>query len=421
MRLCAIGWLLFSLCTGLSIAQTRLARIEVHGAHGSLNIPVSAGLEGIDHNPDGGSLELFELRGDERVPVACQLEPGYTPRLWWVLQGGTAPEQTRILELCQGGRRQDAHGVETDIGKESLTVRVGGSEVLQYRHAPLDPPSGASPLFRRSGFIHPLYSPKGAILTRIQPPDHYHHLGIWNPWTRTRWEGREVDFWNLGEGQGTVRFAGLLSALAGPVFGGFKVLQEHVDLRAGDTGRVAMNEVWDVRVWNHHPGGDVWLWDFTTTLSCATSSPIELEAYRYGGGLGFRATEEWTRENVQVLTSEGKSRQEADGSRARWCKVSGESAGFGRSGILFMSHPANREHPEPMRIWPEDANEGRGDLFFEFCPIRHNSWKLDPGREYVLRYRMLVYDADISDETAEQLWQDFARPPRVTVQPARRP
>jgi hypothetical protein len=398
----------------------RLARIEVEaGAFGHLNVPVSAGLEGIDFNPDRGGLVLVELRNGERIAVPCQLEQGFSPRLWWILDGSTPAGGKRLLELFQGSAALPAQPIETAIGDEDLIVARAGRKILQYRHAPLDPPPGISPLFRRSGFIHPLYSPKGAVLTRVQPPDHHHHVGIWNPWTRTRWEGREVDFWNLGEGQGTVRFAGLLSVIAGPVFGGFKVHQEHVDLLAGESGRVAMNEVWEVRAWNHDSGGAAWLWDFAATLSCATPSPIELQAYRYGGGLGFRASEEWTRENVQVRTSEGKGRQEADGSRARWCRVSGESREFGRSGILFMSHPANREHPEPMRVWPEDANEGRGDLFFEFCPIRHNSWNLEPGREYVLRYRMLVYDGDISDETAEQLWRDFAAPPRVTVRPHR--
>ena len=89
----------------------------------------------------------------------------------------------------------------------------------------------------------------------------------------------------------------------------------------------------------------------------------------------MRFTERWKADNCYVLTSERKDRLTADGSNARWCMVGGESAdGKGTNGILFMSHPENRMHPEPMRIWPIDANNGRGDMFFQFCPIRNAEW-----------------------------------------------
>ncbi|MFQ6928189.1 MAG: DUF6807 family protein [Parabacteroides merdae] len=36
--------------------------------------------------------------------------------------------------------------------------------------------------------------------------DHYHHFGLWYAWTKTTFEGNEIDFWNLHKKQGTVRF-----------------------------------------------------------------------------------------------------------------------------------------------------------------------------------------------------------------------
>jgi hypothetical protein len=115
-----------------------------------------------------------------------------------------------------------------------------------------------------------------------------------------------------------------------------------------------------------------------------------------------------------VLTSDGKTRADADGSFARWCIVEGESyTEEGRSGILFLSHPSNRMHPEPMRVWPSDANRGRGDMFFEFVPIRHNDWKLESHRDYTLKYRMVVFDGGMNKETAEKYWKSFAYAPKV--------
>jgi hypothetical protein len=84
----------------------------------------------------------------------------------------------------------------------------------------------------------------------------------------------------------------------------------------------------------------------------------------------------------------------------------------GISVVLFMSHPQNREHPEPMRIYPVSSK----DVYFQFCPIRHKEWELLPGKQYQQKYRILVYSGTITPETAERYWQDFANPPEVKVE-----
>lgn len=125
----------------------------------------------------------------------------------------------------------------------------------------------------------------------------------------------------------------------------------------------------------------------------------------------MRFTERWHKDNSSVLTSEGEDRSGADGTNARWCIVTGESTdGQGTNGILFMSHPSNRAHPEPMRVWPLDANGGRGDMFFEFCPIRHEEWNIEPGKTYELKYRMVVFEGTLSATEAEAYWQAFTKP-----------
>ena len=101
---------------------------------------------------------------------------------------------------------------------------------------------------------------------------------------------------------------------------------------------------------------------------------------------------------------------------AKWCIVYGDaSVGEGITGVLFMSHPNNRSHPEPMRIWPINANKGRGDMFFEFCPIRHKDWKIEPQKSYELNYRMLVFDGKITPQEAEQHWKAFAFQPLLEI------
>src|SRR5690606_7828692 len=108
-------------------------------------------------------------------------------------------------------------------------------------YATFFPPEAVDKVYKRSGFIHPLWSPSGKQLTRIHPPDHYHHYGLWNPWTRVEYKGEVVDFWNLAEEQGTVRFGHLITRENGRVYGGYKVIQEHV-VFGKDGNEVALTE-----------------------------------------------------------------------------------------------------------------------------------------------------------------------------------
>jgi len=410
-------WILFSL-TSFSLFAQKLAGFSLKTDKDYLDVPVSFPLQHVGYNEDSLRLELYEIVNSEEKFVSSQLETGHTARLWFILEGFTPKNSTRKFVIKQSTGnfyRKSNNGLDMRRSDGSLTLYSNEKPVLSYRFAPMYPPVGVNPLFSRSGFIHPLWSPQGEVLSRVQPPDHYHHYGIWGPWTLTHIGERKVDFWNLDEGEGTVRFAGFLSEISGEIFTGFKVLQQHVDYGGKGPDRIAINEVLDVRIWNNSKG--VWIIDYTSSLNTPLENGILLDAYRYGGGIGFRATEKWKKENCTVLTSEGRSRVDADGSNARWCIVEGESeTRKGRSGILFLSHPSNRAHPEPMRVWPLDGNGGRGDMFFEFTPIRQQPWNLERGRDYILRYRMIVFDGQIDGRRAEAYWNSFSGMPEIEVE-----
>lgn len=400
------------LFSNLIFAQ-ELVKFKIQAEEDRINAPVSVSLDGINYNSDRGNLVLYEISETREIAIPCQAESGHSARLWFILKGETKKGTMREFILKLEKKTNDVISkVNVSRTHKDLRLLKNEKSILNYRFATTYPPEGINPIYKRSGFIHPLFSPGGEVLTRIQPPDHYHHYGIWGPWTKTHIGERQVDFWNLAAGQGTVKFAGFLSETEGNVFSGFKALQHHIDFGAIGEDQIAMNEILDVRAWNAE--NKVWMIDYTTSLNSPLENGIMLDAYRYGGGIGFRATEKWHKDNCTVLTSDGKTRLDADGSYARWCLVEGESK-TGRSGILFMSHPSNRMHPEPMRVWPLDANGGRGDMYFEFVPIRHDDWKLEPKKNYALKYRMIVFDGEMDVETAEKYWNSFANNPLVTV------
>ena len=107
----------------------------------------------------------------------------------------------------------DPKGPRLSVDENSTTIFIGEQPVLSYVHTETLPPEGIDTVYKRSAYIHPLWSPGGERLTRVQPPDHWHHYGIWNPWTRTHFGKYKVDFWNLADKQGTVRFAEYLEKI----------------------------------------------------------------------------------------------------------------------------------------------------------------------------------------------------------------
>lgn len=295
-----------------------------------------------------------------------------------------------------------------------LLITLNNKPILNYRYGITKAPVGVDSIFQKSGYIHPIRSLSGNALTRIQPPDHYHHYGIWGPWTRTKIGDRSVDFWNLGERQGTVLFKEFkeIESKLGEL--SFVAKQEHIDFGTTNENKVAIEEDLEIRVWDLQ-SDTRYIVDYNSTFSSPLANGILFEAYRYGGGLGFRATEEWTSQNSYVLTSGGKDRLTADGTNARWCIVGGKNKKNQKNGILFMSHPENKNHPEPMRVWPIDANNGRGDMFFEFCPIRHDPWKIEPHKKYHLKYRMVVFDGDLTAKEAEKYWRYYSKNTGVEI------
>ena len=399
---------LLSLLSQFAVAQEELHRFDVNAGDLSyIDCPVEVNLN-IFSPEILENLKLFEEVKGDFIAVDFQIDPGDKPKMWFIIKGKFEKGESKTYVILKDTLQKKDVQIQVTRSPDELTMTDGKHHILSYRLSEKLPPEGIDPIYRRSGYIHPLFSPGGERLTGIQPPDHYHHYGIWNPYTLTHINDREIDFWNLAKGEGTVRFANLLSITEGTLFGGFEVHQEHFDLKALEGARVVINEVWDVRYWNTSKDSR-YILDLDIHLSSAIEDTIFFDAYRYGGGIGFRATEEWRKKTCTVLSSEGKQREEADGTRAKWCIVEGISQVHeGRSGILFLSHPSNREHPEPMRVWPADVHEGQ--LFFEFCPIRHKSWEIVYGENYLLRYRMIVFDGKMTSEEAEMYWNSFAYP-----------
>lgn len=283
-----------------------------------------------------------------------------------------------------------------------IVFRAGKDEVLRYQAGAGDlPRADIKKEFSRGGYLHPIRTPSGRIVTDDYPSNHVHHHGIWFAWTKTEFEGRAPDFWNMGQGKGRVEFVAIDDVWEKEAKAGLTARHKSVDLIA-QPAKVALNETWEVAVsrGNDAGGAPVHIIDLTSTNSCATDAPLNLPKYHYGG-LGFRGNWAWNGATAcQFLTSEGETdRKKGNETRGKWCWIGGTVDGQ-TAGVTILCHPENFRFPHPMRLHPSEP-------FFCFAPQQLGDMAITPGTPYVSRYRIIASDGAVTSEQAEAWWKDW--------------
>jgi hypothetical protein len=281
----------------------------------------------------------------------------------------------------------------------------------------IDPPKGIDPLYRRSGFIHPMQTPSGRVVTDDFPADHAHQHGLFFAWVNTKFDGRKIDFWNQPQRTGRVRHIDTVSKEEGPVHGGFQVVLRHEDITGGAAPIPVLSENWRVRVYNIR---DHYLADFASVQVCSGKRPLEILKYHYGG-LGFRGAGAWFDPKAQgddppdparcgesnFLTSEGKGRSGGNHTRPRWVDLSGRLDGQ-FAGVAILDHPANFQFPQPVRLHPNKP-------YLSFAPEVVEGFRIVPGTPYISQYRLVLHDGKPDPKLLDRLWHDYAEPPAARV------
>jgi len=284
---------------------------------------------------------------------------------------------------------------------KTLTVRVGDKSVLRYTIAPIEQPD---PLFTRSGYLHPIWTPSGKILTNDSPANHLHHHGLWSAWTSSEFEGRKSNFWESKEKQGKVECVKVEETYSGPVYGGFRARHRFINLNGPEGPKTALDEVWDVRV---YALSDRFVFDLVSTQTAATDQPLVIKEYRYGG-IGFRGSADWEgKTGVDFLTSEGKGRIDGHATKAKWVLASGKIGGAEAS-VGFFCHPSNFRFPQPLRIHPDEP-------FFNWAVPQGGDFSIEPGKPYVSRYRYVVADGKCSADQMTADWGAYGEAPKITL------
>ena len=388
------------------------AGVESSAAKRSAQITVSAGP--FDRRDSVVSFELptefkgasYALRDETGRVVPLQIDGRRQATFVLTALKAGATKTYRLISAGPG--RQTVPRVELVKNNNRLDLKISDRQVFSFVGKPLGLPSAdIKPVFLRGGYIHPIYSPSGRMVTDDYPPDHYHHHGIWFAWTKTQFEGGHPDFWNVGDGTGRIDFEAVDATWSGPVHAGFTSRQSYVAL-TGTNPKTALNESWEVRLYNvGQRDSRYFMFDIVATQQCATSSPLILDEYRYGG-MGVRGHRDWKdKSKVSFLTSEGKTRENGNATRGRWCHISGPVDGQ-LVGIAILDHPENIRAPQPMRLNPDDP-------FFNYAPSQLGQFEIKPGEKFVLRYRYIVSDGAADVVQLDKLSNDYSHPPDVVV------
>ena len=351
--------------------------------------------------------DVWDLADDQKRRTPVQADG--TGQGMFILDELAAGE-SRTYRLVRAARTRMADPVQALRDGSQLKLAIEGRPVLTYQAEAGDlPRPDIKPILKRGGFIHPLFTPGGLLVTDSYATNHLHQHGIWSAWTRTKFDGREPDFWNMAQGKGTVEFVSLDSSWSGVVHAGFRARHQQVDLTSGKP-IPAINESWELKLYRVRSGArPIWVFDLITSQQCASPIPLELPLYHYGG-LGYRGHEHWNgAANAFFVTSEGiTDRLKSNESRARWCDVGGMVDGK-RAGTVILSHPDNFRAPQPMRTHPTEP-------FFCFAPSQLGDWSIKPGETCVSRYRFVVHDGAPDPVELDRIWNDFANPPTAKVE-----
>ena len=281
----------------------------------------------------------------------------------------------------------------TDAG---LLVKEGKDSVLFYQQK-TNSLDGAYP---RADYIHPLYGLDGAVLTEDFPEDHLHHRGIFWAWHQVLIGDKPIgDAWECKN---------------------FVWDVQSVEHRQKDDGVLVLEAqtFWQSPVWTDANGKQE---PFVSEETILTIHPkanryrvIDIEIsllalvpeLKIGGsedekGYGGFSVRMKLPEDIQFTSTAGRVTPTTNAvSAGPWMAISGSlAADGGKAGVVIMEHPNN---PRPKDQWIlREARSMQNPVYPGRNPVA-----VSDQEPTVLRYRLVVYQGDLSEEEIDGLYEE---------------
>jgi len=304
------------------------------------------------------------------------------------------------LNLFSEFKKEVSSVIET---ADSIMVHAeNGKPIFKYLKKPTEEAKEHAEHFSRTGYIHPIYSPSGRIITGDYAADHPHQHGLFFAWTKSSFRGKPTEFWNQKKQLGDIRHteSEWEKAKSGKI-----ILESQQIFTTGkESNMPIIEETWQIEIPTKQ--NDYYQFDLISTQSCVTDDPLLIEKYHYGG-MAIRGNDQWMEKNkngkpiAKMITSEEKNRENGNHSRPRWVTMYGPVDGE-ICGIVVMNHPDNFRYPQWVRLHPAMP-------YFVYAPMVQEAFAIEPDKPYISKFRYLIYDGTPDRNTIEGSWNEWIK------------
>jgi hypothetical protein len=265
-----------------------------------------------------------------------------------------------------------------EIGSTGLELSDAGKPVFVYNFGMVLAP-GFPETMRRSGYLHPIYAPNGALLSDDFNADHPHHRGISWMWPEVTVGGKQGDLWMVKNFQ--QRFIR------------WQAQEVHAD-----SARLAVENGWfdgdrqfvkeNVEILVHTVSEDRRTIDFTLQFE-AIDQPVQVAGTSEGkkgfGGFCFRfAPRDGGPAETVIRTEQGVMKKDAVLSPHPWAEIAGNFQGKAAGGRID-DNPANPGYPKNGWL----LRHGFGFLNVSYPGLQPIT--LEPGKPLTLKYRVTLF------------------------------
>lgn len=293
-----------------------------------------------------------------------------------------------FIFICFGSlvNRLNAQKVAVIVQDEAAYFIEGKDSILNYQAAE----KSLGGTYRRSNYIHPLYTLDGQILTEDFPPDHPHHRGIFWAWHQLYIGDKRLgDAWDIKDFRWEVKSVKALK-------------------KQGDAKAIQAEVLWKTTQWVDADGNEKPVVKEITTIKVYPAEnhyrQIDIEIsiralepnMRIGGsenekGYGGFSPRIRLVDDMKFTSTEGIVQPKSLPVKARgWMDISGSyGKGGALAGLSILCHPDNPGFPNP---WILRSKGSMQNAVFPYPGAI--AVPLSESQPTVLRYRLLVHEGD---------------------------
>ncbi len=274
--------------------------------------------------------------------------------------------------------------LQSETTGEGVAITEDGSQILFYQVKP----KSLDGLFERAGYVHPLYSLDGTVITEDFPEDHPHHHGIFSAWHQILLNDSMIaDGWTSENISWEVTETKTERVEKGIVLDS-EVLWKTPD---GGTSKPIVSEHITITV--HESTGQRRVIDYDFSLT-ALVDHVRIGGSADNKGYGGFSLRLKLPENINFAARDGDVEPQIEQlAVGPWMNMTGSFDGTAeKSGVLVFSHPSNPGHPQPWILRKQKSMQnaafpgktpvdiGKDGLHFRYRVVLHRD---APGRDAI--------------------------------------